>query len=186
MRNFFFTTLSGLAMICISMAAFPEELWLHPKCEKLPSEVLGPFVTLGDGGILAVQGVNALVSKDEGATWEATPIFKEGENASTSAEGVLLRTRSGVIISAFLNTKLQDWRWNSTTHDADPGTRLPCCVVRSLDDGKTWQDFQTLHEDWTGAVRNIIQTRGRRVTSMRLLRTGRALCAAYSSTVWTY
>ena len=50
-------------------------------------------------------------------------------------------------------------------------TRLPNCVIRSLDEGKTWQDLQTLHEDWTGAVRNMIQTQNvsRVFTSMRLL-----------------
>ena len=185
MRNFFFPTIAGILMLCIGMEAFPEELWLHPICEKLPSEVLGPFVTLGDGGILALQGANALVSKDEGVTWESTPIFKEGETISISTEGALLRTRSGVIIAAFLNMSAQDWRWNSETHDADPGTRLPNCVIRSLDEGKTWQDLQTLHEDWTGAVRDILQTRDGRVvfTSMRLLnRPGRHCVLTYSST----
>jgi len=185
MRNFFFPTIAGVILLCISMAAFPEELWLHPSCEKLPSEVLGPFVTLGDGGILALRGANALVSKDEGVTWESMPIFKEGETISISTEGALLRTKSGVIIAAFLNMSARDWRWNSETHDADPGTRLPNCVMRSLDEGKTWQDLQTLHEDWTGAVRDILQTRDGRVvfTSMRLSnRPGRHCVLTYSTT----
>ena len=30
--------------------------------------------------------------------------------------------------------------------------------MRSLDEGKTWQDLQKLHDDWTGANRDIIET----------------------------
>lgn len=161
------------------------ERWLHPKCEKLPTDTLGPFVTLGDGSILAVHDTSALVSKDEGVTWQSSPMFKEGENISVSTERAVLRTKSGVIIVAFMNMREQDWRWNSQTHDADPGTRLPNYVIRSLDDGKTWQDLQKLHDDWTGAIRNMIETRAGRVvfTSMRLLNhPGRHCVLTYSST----
>ena len=90
-----------------------------------------------------------------------------------------------MIIVAFMNLREEDWRWNSQTHDADPGMRLPNYVIRSLDDGKTWQDLQKLHDDWTGAVRNMIQARDGRVvfTSMRLLnRLGRHSVLTYSST----
>ncbi len=175
----------GLAMLCVHTGATAADLWLHPKCERLASDTLGPFVTLGNGGILALHETSALVSNDEGATWQASPIFKEGENISLSTERALCRTKSGVIIAAFMNVREEDWRWNSKTHDADPGTRLPNYVIRSIDDGKTWQDLQKLHDDWTGAVRNMIQTRDGRVvfTSMRLLnRPGRHSVLTYSST----
>ena len=180
-----------LSLVCVVVfsawkgVAASEDLWLHPKCDKLPTDTLGPFVTLGDGSILAVHDTSALVSRDEGVTWTATPVFKEGEDVSFSTERALLRTKNGVIIAAFMNMRKEDWRWNKETHDADPGTCLPNCVIRSLDEGKTWQDLQTLHEDWTGAVRNMIQTQDGRVvfTSMRLLnRPGRHSVLTYSST----
>jgi hypothetical protein len=51
-----------------------------------------------------------------------------------------------------------------------PGARLPTYVVRSTDDGKTWAAPQKLHDDWTGAIRDIIQTRSGQIvfTSMML------------------
>lgn len=185
MRMIFMSVGLIILLFAVGAVGAEESLWLHPKCGSLPSGTLGPFVTLGDGAILAVHDTVAMVSRDEGATWQVSPIFTQGEQVSLSTERALLRTSAGVIIAAFMNMRAEDWRWNSETHDADPGTRLPCCVIRSLDEGKTWQDFQTLHEEWTGAVRNMIQTRDGRVvfTSMRLLnRPGRHSVLTYSST----
>ncbi|MCK5758296.1 MAG: exo-alpha-sialidase, partial [Clostridiales bacterium] len=39
------------------------------------------------------------------------------------------------------------------------GAILPTYTIRSLDDGKTWQNLQKLHNDWTGMIRDIIETR---------------------------
>lgn len=184
MRMFCLLLGVGAALFSASPETAAADLELHPKCERLPTDTLGPFVTLGNGSILTVQDTSALVSRDEGMTWHATPIFKEGENVSISTERALLRTENGVIIVAFMNTREEDWRWNKETHDADPGTRLPNYVIRSVDDGKTWQDLQKLHDDWTGAVRNMIQTRDGRVvfTSMRLLNhPGRHCVLTYAS-----
>ena len=150
----------------------PAALWIHPKCQKLPTDTLGPFVKLGDGAILTVVETHALVSRDDGKTWQTlAPLFKEGEKAKACTESAVIRTRDGVVIAAFLNTAEEVWKWNEAKKDADPGTHLPTCVVRSLDEGKTWQDFQTLHEDWSGDIRNMIQTRKGRVilTAMKLL-----------------
>lgn len=177
--------LCGIVVCSSAATAFAQGLWLHPKCAPLPTDTLGPFVTLGDGSIFAVDAANALVSRDEGNTWEASPLFATGQEFSVSNERALMRTRSGVLIVAFMNMREEDWRWNSERHDADPGTRLPNYVMRSLDEGKTWTDLQKLHDDWTGCVRNMIQTRDGRVvfTSMRLLNNpGRHAVLTYSST----
>jgi len=42
--------------------------------------------------------------------------------------------------------------------------------MRSVDSGQTWQDLQTLHEDWTGATRDIIELADGRIvfTSMQM------------------
>ena len=56
--------------------------------------------------------------------------------------------------------------------------------MRSLDGGGTWTDIQKLHDDWTGAIRDIIQTRSGRVvfTSMKLLHNpGRHSVLTYAS-----
>ncbi|MFA6243568.1 MAG: sialidase family protein [Candidatus Hydrogenedentales bacterium] len=166
--------LTALAAICLSGVpahAQGDALWVHPNCRPLPTDTLGPFVRMGDGSILAVDPTNVLVSKDEGVSWESRPIFSEGQNFSMSNERALVLTRNGALVVAFMNMNEKDWRWNSAKHDADPGTRLPCYAMRSLDNGKTWEAPQKMHDDWTGAVRNMIQTKDGQVvfTSMKLL-----------------
>ena len=47
---------------------------LHPQASPLPFTHQGPFVTTGDGGVLCVDDQNALCSRDEGQTWDSTPI----------------------------------------------------------------------------------------------------------------
>lgn len=163
-----------MVLSAVPWGAFAEDkaaLWLHPKCQPLPTDTLGPFVRLGDGGILTITETRTLISRDEGKTWQEGPLFPEGCKASASGERALLRTRDGVVILAFLNAADMVWKWNDAKNDADPGTRLPTCVIRSLDEGKTWQDFQVLHEDWSGCIRNMIQARNGRVvcTAMKLL-----------------
>ncbi|MCK5758294.1 MAG: exo-alpha-sialidase [Clostridiales bacterium] len=86
-------------------------------------------------------------------------------------ERVLLRTKSGAIILAFTNEKeIANWNWQEDIHDS-PGAMAPTYVVRSLDGGKTWIDLKKLHDDWTGANRDIIETRnGNIVLSSMMLR----------------
>src|SRR3954471_3021742 len=40
------------------------------RAERLPSDLLGPFVRLSDGRILAIDGDAATTSADEGRTWQ--------------------------------------------------------------------------------------------------------------------
>lgn len=167
------TTLFGAAVLTIIGfgAAAQEPLWLHPESQPLPTEGFGPFTRLQDGRIFGVDSFNALFSSDEGATWSSVPLFKEGQSFEVGGERAVIQTRGGVLIIAFSNYKEQDWRWNSQKHDADPGTRLPTYAMRSVDNGQTWEAPQMLHEDWTGAIRNMIQTSTGEVvfTSMKLL-----------------
>jgi sialidase-1 len=168
----------------VCAAAEKSPLWIHPSCKKLPSDRQGPFVRTGDGAILAVGATEALISRDDGKTWEARPLFQPGQNVTVSSERAMIRTKDGAIILGFINEKEAVWKWNAAKRDADPGTRSAMCVIRSLDDGKTWQDFQTLHTIWTGDVRDIIQTRGGRVvlSSMLLLNNpGRHSVVTYAS-----
>ncbi|MBT4502158.1 MAG: exo-alpha-sialidase [Gemmatimonadetes bacterium] len=144
----------------------PAPLWLHPSVEKLPFDQPGPFVRLKRGGLLTVDDRQILVSRDRGKSWKPRPLFAYGRTEKEykiSQERRLLRTRSGVLILAFMNLNERVFLWRDELHDALPGTRLPCCVVRSLDDGKTWQNLTVLHEEWTGELRDMIQTRDGRV-----------------------
>jgi hypothetical protein len=75
------------------------------------------------------------------------------------------------------------WTWADEIHDA-PGAFMPTYAARSLDGGRTWQDVQKLHDDWTGAIRDIIQTRSGRIvfTTMKMLHhPGRHAVMTYAS-----
>ncbi|MHC4400748.1 MAG: sialidase family protein [Planctomycetota bacterium] len=159
--------------------------WLAPGVEELPELPMGPFVRLGDGSILAVDTASsAIESLDEGKTWKSRPIFLDTAKYAIRPERALLRTPSGVIILAFANDKEKaNWNWNKAISDS-PGARLPTYVVRSPDDGKTWEPPQKLHDDWTGAIRDMIRTRDGTIvfTSMMMQHApGRHSVVTYSS-----
>jgi photosystem II stability/assembly factor-like uncharacterized protein len=147
---------------------------------------MGPFVKLPDGGTLGIDGNNAIVSTDGGKTWRSQPIISDPEQAKAIGvrpERALLATRNGTIILAFVNDREKKWTWKDELRDA-PGATLPTYVLRSTDGGRTWQDLQKLHDDWTGAVRDIMQTRDGRVifTTMKMLHDpGRHAVLTYSS-----
>lgn len=133
--------------------------WIHPKAEEIKGLKTGPFVRLDNGGILTVEDNMSCISMDEGASWEYYPIFTDSSKFQIRIERVLLKTSSGAIILAFANEKeVANWNWDPEIADS-PEATAPTYAVRSLDGGKTWQDLQKLHDDWTGANRDIIETR---------------------------
>ena len=171
--------------LCLAATdAEQSALWLHSRAEALPTDRLGPFVRLPEGGILAVEGNTVCRSDDEGRAWDTWPLFEGDGEFTVSNERALLCTREGTVILACMNYAEKVWKWNSTIHDAEPGTTLPTYALRSTDRGKTWETPQKLHEEWSGCVRNMIQMREGKVvfTAMRLLnRPGRHSVLTYSS-----
>lgn len=144
--------------------------WIPNEADELPNMKMGPFVRLGDGSILTVEATKCLISQDGGNTWKPREIFAQPDNFQISNERVLVRTSGGVLILAFMNLKERaNWNWRTDISDS-PGARLPTYVVRSLDDGKTWETPQKLHNEWTGAIRTIIETRSGNIifTSMMM------------------
>lgn len=131
---------------------------LHKHVRDMPHLKMGPFVRLSDGSILTVEDVNALISSDEGVTWQSYPIFSEGMPHRISTERAILRTTQGHVIVAFMDLSARNWTWDDKLGDA-PGATLPTCVVVSRDEGRTWDKPQKLHDDWTGAIRDMIETR---------------------------
>ena len=135
---------------------------LHPQAAPLPFGHQGPFVTTGDGGVLCVDAEHALHSRDEGRTWSATPIFGEGKKYRISNERVLLRTRDGVVIAAWMNMQEQQsppgWNWGAKDVDWQAFV-LPIYVCRSLDDGRTWEEPVFLNRSWCGCIHSLIETK---------------------------
>src|SRR5581483_6074493 len=127
-------------------------------------------VRLADGRILAVERNAVRSSSDAGKTWaEPTPIFPDRRDVKVSEERAMIRTRKGTVILVFMNIAEQRFNWDKVKKDA-PGAKLPTYAVRSADGGKTWRDFQKISDDYTGAVRDIIQTKTGRivVTTMEM------------------
>lgn len=158
--------------------------WIAAKVQEMPSQKMGPFVRLADGGILTVEGTKSLISKDDGKTWTEYTIFKDPEKFQISEERAIIRTKRNVIILACMNLKERaNWNWQKEISDS-PDAKLPTYAVRSLDGGKTWTDAQKLHDDWTGAIRDMIETKDGSIvfTSMMMRHNpGRHSVLTYSS-----
>ncbi len=163
----------------------PDKTWYERRVTAMPGLPMGPFTRLADGGILTVDTAhNLLLSNDEGRTWASRP-FLDAEKFAVRPERALMRTRSGTVILAFMNDKeKRGWTWDANTSDA-PDARIQTYVIRSADGGRTWEPPQPLHDDWTGAIRDIIQTRDGTVvfTTMKMQHNpGRHSVLTYRST----
>lgn len=135
---------------------------IHPAGKVLPFPHQGPFVRTADGSILCIDAKNSLRSDDEGLTWKQTPLFVDATRYTVSNERALLRTREGVILSAWMNLAERKsppgWNWGK------PGVSweefiLPTYVSRSLDHGKTWETPICLSRPWCGCIHSLIQMR---------------------------
>lgn len=155
-----------LFLLCVATSIAADSPQLHPKGSALPSTHQGPFVTTGDGGVLCIDSQNALRSTDEGRSWSSTALFAEKGKFNVSNERALLRTREGVVISAWMNgaerKQPKGWRWG----DKDVSWKefvLPTYTCRSTDDGNTWEAPVKLSDPWCGCVHSLIQLRSGRI-----------------------
>jgi Neuraminidase (sialidase) len=125
------------------------------------------------------------LSTDNGRTWQQHRVFTDAEKFKIRPERAILCTRDGTVILAFANDAEREFTgWDVNTHDTRGTPVLPTYVVRSTDGGKTWEPPQKLHDDWTGAIRDMIQTKDGTVvfTSMMLRhKPGRHTVVTYAS-----
>jgi sialidase-1 len=145
-------------------------IWIPRNTEEMKGMILGPFARNSDGHIVAIDGNKCAISKDEGKTWNRYELFEDPSKFDISGERALLKTRNGVLIFAFLNLKERgNWNWQADISDS-PGATLPTYAIRSVDGGKTWTDVQKLHNEHTGAIRSMIETRNGNIifTSMMM------------------
>jgi lysophospholipase L1-like esterase len=143
-------------------AVVRAEIVLQEKVARLGVPHQGPFVRDGDGVIWGVNEGGALVSRDEGKTWEPSVIYDQ-QRFRSRPERALLRTKEGVLLYAFLNENEKVFKWDDKQGGPLEGCRLPVYVSRSADDGKTWVAPVLLQEGWCGAVRQMIQLRTGRI-----------------------
>ena len=160
-------TILSIASLVLATAFAADSLpQRHPKGYALPFTHQGPFVTTADGGVLCIDSKHALRSNDEGRTWNSRPMFAEPEKFNVSNERALLRTREGVILSAWMNgaerRQPKGWRWGEKNVSWQDFV-LPTYVCRSVDDGKTWETPVKLSDPWCGCIHSLIQMRSGRV-----------------------
>ena len=158
--------LAALAMVNLSARALAEDdhIQLHPNGERLEGCPQGPFATLPDGNVLAVDSRKALISTDDGKTWKSYPLFADSETFLARPERALIRTRTGTLVMAFLNEKeITRGKWAVNDKDELKKFYLPTYITRSLDNGKTWETPLKLQGGWCGAVRSLIQLKSGRL-----------------------
>ena len=158
---------SPFLLLLLTATAFAAEVpTLHPKGAALPFTHQGPFVTTADGGVLCIDAANVLRSADEGRTWSSSALFAEPAKFSVSNERALLRTKEGVIISAWMNSTERaqppGWHWGEKAV-AWTDFVLPTYTCRSTDDGKTWETPVKLSTPWCGCIHSMIQMKTGRI-----------------------
>lgn len=155
-----------LLVMSLSTVMAAGEPTLHPKAAALPFTHQGPFVRAANGDVLCMDSRHALRSPDEGRTWTATPLFESGEKFNVSHERALLRTREGVIISAWMNgaerSAPRGWRWGEQGVEWTEFV-LPTYICRSTDDGVNWEKPLKLSQPWCGCIHSLIQMESGRV-----------------------
>ncbi|MCB1224349.1 MAG: exo-alpha-sialidase [Verrucomicrobiales bacterium] len=158
--------MSVLLAMSLSTALAATGPTLHPQANALPFTHQGPFVRATNGDVLCMDSRNALRSADEGRTWTTTPLFGPQDKFNVSNERALLRTREGIIISAWMNGAERDapsgWRWGAPEVQWTEFV-LPTYVCRSTDDGVTWEQPLKLSQPWCGCIHSLIQMKSGRV-----------------------
>ena len=151
-----------LLAVLLLLVSARAEILVQEKVSRLPFPHQGPFVRTADGVIWGMDDRGALLSRNEGRNWIRKEIF-DTSRFVPSAERALLRTREGVLLYAFLNRQELVFKWDERQGGPLEGCRLPVYVMRSADDGATWERPVLLQEGWCGAVRQMIQLRSGRV-----------------------
>jgi hypothetical protein len=162
-----------------------EDIRLEPPVKAMPRIKAAPYTKLADGRAITVEGNFAYITPNDGETWlDPIPLFTQGQDLKVSNERVLLRTRDGAIILAFMNLNSRDWGWDDEKNAPDRKVRLDVWTIRSLDEGRTWQDAQMIQQGYCGAVRDILQTSSGRVVVVAqdlLYNPGRHATRTYAS-----
>jgi len=139
-----------------------DELWIHPKAQRLKTEHTRAMVALQDGALLAVDGGHACFSDDNGRTWTTRPIFADPER-SASFEYALVRCASGALVLVYKDNSTKRWGWDNEKHEPIPDARTEVWATRSLDEGRTWSEPRRLFDGYCGAIISGIRTRSGRI-----------------------
>jgi len=159
--TFTFTVSAAFAQPATKPAAPKvEPPTLDPRLTALPFQHVGPFITLGDGSVMCVTGDSAYQTTDaDGKNWTSTPIFGADAKMKVRPEQALARTKDGVIVLVFLNDLDKRWAWDKKKNTHDGEVHLYEWSTRSTDEGKTWSKPVMVQDGYSGAVRDLIETK---------------------------
>jgi hypothetical protein len=153
---------------CFSPEAYDpviNKLWHHPRTELQDTPWHGPFANLPDGGLLTVvnvaDGVQAFGSGDDGKTWQPRGRIVHPDTSfrirDLNGDTLLLRTRSGVMLCAFLNIADEKISWDKERQEPKDDMKRWTWLARSYDDGRTWPEVALIQQGFNGALRDMIQ-----------------------------
>ncbi|WP_438479736.1 sialidase family protein [Oleiharenicola lentus] len=141
------------------------------KAVPLRFDLMGPFINLPDGGVLAVDGNATRTSHDDGQTWSnPVPLFPAEANLELRPERALVSTKQNTLVLVFIDNKDRVWQWVKDDPNVLQKNTLNVWAVRSVDGGKTWIDLQMIQRGYCGAIRDmIVAADGRIIVTSQLL-----------------
>ncbi len=138
------------------------QLWLDPRCKRLPFDRIMPVVELSHGRLLKMEGTVFRTSSDDGKTWSPRRKIYDrpapGIPSTEEACAQVLRTRSGALVMVYMDMSTFKWKWDAAKNEAAQDSRLDVWAIRSLDEGTTWIDRQKILDGYCGALIGISQT----------------------------
>ncbi len=131
-------------------------VYLNDSVQPLGIEQTGPFVRNEQGEIVCIKATQALISKDDGQSWDSAPLFSsDGFEAHDSHS--LCVTELGVIVLGFLNLADYHFNWRRKANKPTQNTQIVLWSVRSLDGGYTWEAPVLVSKGYCGATTTMVQ-----------------------------
>jgi hypothetical protein len=109
---------SAAGVLLTAALALAQDIELHPKVQRIDVEHPGPFVNLPGDGILCVVGNKALISHDDGRSWQAHDMFGDPP-LKARPEQALRRLRDDTIVLIVRDDNDKRWKWSGQTNTTD-------------------------------------------------------------------
>lgn len=130
-------------------------VYLHEKVSVLDINPIGPYVRNKQSHIVCIESHQALISEDEGHTWQAYDLFSSKDFLIHDTRSLCV-SDSGVIVVGFLNMAQAHFKWHKKANKPTQNTRLDLWSVRSLDGGKTWEAPVRVQKGYCGSTTTMI------------------------------
>ena len=138
---------------------------LPPLVELPKSFPIGPFTKLKDGSVMAIDRCHALISSDGGKTWKRHEMFRDPKFRLYQEHSAVC-LEDGTVVVMFINIGEQKCSWDVQRNRPNPENRLPTYCVRSLDNGRTWEDPILIDNTYSGCQRGMILTKSGTLVAM--------------------